>query len=204
MNIVYIHGNGASSDSFNFIRSQLSEHKSIVLEYESTNGFYNNFQQMLEQLKHVDEIFFIAHSLGGIYALHLADELRGKVLGAVTMSTPYGGSKAAQAVKYVLPFNRVLLDIQPTSSPIVEGTAMEIVHPWTNIVTLDGHSPFMLEANDGVVTHESMRQRQADMTLIDVNSNHFEVVLNNDVVAIIKKAVRNAERKTKKGQGVFA
>ncbi|MGH8809681.1 MAG: esterase/lipase family protein [Noviherbaspirillum sp.] len=203
MNIVYIHGNGASADSFNFIRTQLSEYRSIVLEYESTNGFYNNYQKMLEQLQDVEDIFIVAHSLGGIYALHLANDLRDKVLGAVTMSTPYGGSKAAQAVKYVLPFNRVLRDIQPHSPPIMEGKAIDIVHPWTNIVTLDGHSPFMLEANDGVVTQESMRHRQ-DMTLVDVNSNHFEVVLNNDAVAIIKKAIKKAERNAVHGLRVWA
>jgi pimeloyl-ACP methyl ester carboxylesterase len=203
MNIVYIHGNGATADSFNYIRLQLCEYNSIILDYDSKDGFYNNYQQMLERLQGVDDIFFIAHSLGGIYALHLANELRDKVLGAVTMSTPYGGSRAAQAVKYVLPFSRVLRDIQPHSAPIMYGKAIDIVHPWTNIVTLDGHSPFMLEANDGVVTHESMRHRD-DMTLIDVNSNHFEVVLNNDVIAIIKKAIRKAERNAVHGMRVWA
>jgi pimeloyl-ACP methyl ester carboxylesterase len=203
MNIVYIHGNGASADSFNYIRAQLSDYQSVVLDYDSGNGFYNNYQQMREQLQDVDDIFFVAHSLGGIYALHLANELRDKVLGAVTMSTPYGGSKAAQTVKFVLPFNRVLRDIQPHSPPIMEGKAIDIVHPWTNIVTLGGHSPFMLEANDGVVTHESMRHRQ-DMTLVDVNSNHFEVVLNDDVVAIIKKAVSKAERNASQRWLIFA
>ena len=194
MNIVYIHGNYATADSFNCIRLKLMAYNGITLEYDSGQGFYSNFERMIAKLQDMKNIFFVAHSLGGIYALHLANKLRDKVLGAVTMSTPYGGSWAAQAVKYMLPFSRVLRDIEPHSQPIMDGNAIEITHPWINIVTRRGHSPFMLEANDGVVTLQSMRHRK-DMRLIDVSSNHFEVLLNDDAFAIIYGAIRQAERR---------
>jgi pimeloyl-ACP methyl ester carboxylesterase len=195
MNIIYIHGNGATADSFNFIRLQLPGHNATLLEYDSTKGFYNNYQEMLERLDGIDDIFFIAHSLGGIYALHLANDLSDKVLGAVTISTPYGGSKVAQLVKYVLPFNQVLRDIQPHSAPIAEGNGFKILHPWTNIVTIGGHSSLMTEANDGVVTQDSMRYRQ-DITLIDVESNHYEILLSHEAVAIIRKAINGLKSRT--------
>ena len=51
MNIVYIHGNGATGESFNFIRMQLTGHNEILLEYDSIKGFYNNYQKMLERAK---------------------------------------------------------------------------------------------------------------------------------------------------------
>jgi pimeloyl-ACP methyl ester carboxylesterase len=199
MNIVYIHGNGASAASFNYIRTQLSEYPEILLEYQSADGFYENLERMREALDGIDDIFFVAHSLGGIYALHLAHALEDKVSGAVTLSTPYGGSEAAELVKYMLPFNRVIQEIRPRSAPIEEANKFDIKHPWTNIVTLDGHSPFMVAANDGVVTRDSMRHRE-DIRLIEVMSSHYEVVLHEETVAIIRSAIAQAgEQRLMKG-----
>lgn len=192
MNIVYIHGNGASASSFNYLRNQLLEYDSIVLEYESAHGFYHNLERMLDRLKDMRDIFFVAHSLGGIYALHLANTLADRVIGGVTMSTPYGGSEAAELVKYILPFNRVIQEIRPRSAPIKDANDLPVLHPWTNIVTLKGHSPFMAAANDGVVTRDSMRYR-TDMRLVEVLSNHYEVVLSDEVVGIIQAAIEEAK-----------
>jgi len=192
MNIVYIHGNRQSANTFNFIRTQIVGYQEIVLEYDSADGFYNNHQAMLQKLEGVENIFFIAHSLGGIHALHLANELSDKVLGGVTLSTPYGGSEAAQVIKYLMPFNQVLKDIHPRSAPILEANRFEIRHPWTNVVSTSGDSPLMLAANDGVVTQNSMRSRD-NINLIEVESNHFEIVLNPQTVDIIKKAIEEIE-----------
>lgn len=194
MHIVYIHGNAATMDSFNFIRSQLPDSQDILLEYDSKKGFDSNYQEMLERLSGVDDIFFVAHSLGGIYALHLANDLPEQVLGAVTLSTPYGGSRAAQLVQYVLPFSQVLQDIQPHSAPIAKGHGFKILHPWTNIVSTGGNSSLMPTPNDGVVSQYSMRYRQ-DMALVDVPSNHYEVLLSHEAVAVIKKAIKGVTGK---------
>lgn len=188
MHIVYIHGNAATGESFNFIREHLRGHQDIVLEYDSTNGFYNNYAGMLERLSGLNDLFFIAHSLGGIYALHLANELGDSVRGAVTLSTPYGGSEAAQFVQYVLPFNQVLRDIQPHSAPIVDGHAVALSQPWVNVVSMRGHSPLMAAANDGVVTQQSMRYRR-DMTLFEVDTGHYEILLSREAVDIIRNTL---------------
>lgn len=192
MNIVFIHGNQASAESFNFIRSHLTRYNQFLLEYDSEHGFYYNHQRMRAQLEGVDDIFFVAHSLGGIHALHLANALKNKVRGGVTMSTPYGGSKAAEVVKYLLPFSQVVKDIQPLSAPIVEGNAFKLMHPWTNIVSTKGHSPLMTLANDGVVTQDSMRHRE-DITVVDVPHNHYEILLSHEAVTIIKEAIEEIE-----------
>lgn len=192
MNIVYIHGNAATPDSFNFIRMHLTGYNEILLRYDSRDGFDNNYKAMLERLRGTKDIFFVAHSLGGIYALHLANELADQVLGAVTMSTPYGGSGEAMFAKYMLPFNRVLKEIQPHSAPILEANAVEIRHPWTAIVSTAGHSPLMATANDGVVTQASMRYRK-DIRLVEVASNHYEVVLAHEAVAIIREAIQEVK-----------
>ena len=194
MNLVYIHGNHATADSFNFIRSKLSGHNDILLEYDSAHGFYSNHARMLESLADMPDLFFIAHSLGGIHALHLAAELGEQVLGGVTMSTPYGGSEAAEMVACLLPFSQVLKDIRPRSAPILEGKRIALNVPWTNLVSTAGASPFMLAANDGVVTQDSMRHRD-DIQLVDIACNHFEIVLNQQALAVIQGEITQVKKR---------
>lgn len=184
MNLVYIHGANATSESFNHIRDKLG--KGIDVNYDSRNGFENNLKDMLVELKNVKDIAFIAHSLGGIYAIHLANAIPKQVLGAVTLSTPYGGAEVADYAKYFLPFSRLMRDIGPSSWVMKQAHKIKIQHPWTNIVTVKGQSPFMHEPNDGVVSIASQKHH-ADMELIEIEFNHYEVVLSEQVVNIIKE-----------------
>lgn len=161
--------------------------------YKSSQGFFNNLERIHAEIEHLDNIFFIAHSLGGIYALHLADKLRGKVRAAVTLSTPYGGSQGAQVAQMLLPlYNpQLMADIAPNSGPISQSRAIEIHCPWTNLVTISGNSSLMMAANDGVVTEASMRSR-SDMRLVDVNANHYEIVMSHEALNVIKSALKAA------------
>jgi pimeloyl-ACP methyl ester carboxylesterase len=187
MNLVYIHGAGATSNSFNFIRPHLGN--GIDINYSNEAGFKNNLESMLETLKDVKDVFFVAHSLGGVYALHIADRIPSQVLGAVTMSSPYGGSEVADYVKYLMPSSRLLQDIGVNSWPIQYVRTIDLKHPWCNIVTVKGQNHFMLEANDGVVSIASQRARK-DMELIEIGHNHYEVVLSDRVVKLIKERIK--------------
>lgn len=182
MKLVYIHGANATSESFNYIRSKLGD--GISINYDSRNGFENNLKDITEQLAPVKDMAFIAHSLGGIYALHVANAMPNQVLGAVTLSTPYGGAEVADYAQYFLPFSRLMRDIGPRSWSMRQADRIKIQHPWTNIVTMKGQSPFMLAANDGVVTIASQRHHE-DMELVEVDYNHYEVVLSDVVVELI-------------------
>jgi pimeloyl-ACP methyl ester carboxylesterase len=187
MNLVYIHGASATSESFNYIRSKLGD--GIAINYDSRNGFENNLKDILAQLADVNDIAFIAHSLGGIYALHIANAIPSQVLGAVTLSTPYGGAEVADYAQYFLPFSRLMRDIGPNSWAMKQARKINIQHPWTNIVTTAGQSPFMIAANDGVVTINSQRHHK-DMELVEIDYNHYEVVLSDEVVELIKERVK--------------
>jgi len=191
MNLVYIHGASATSDSFNYITSKVGQ--GIAVNYDSRNGFENNLADIIDQLKSVKDIFFVAHSLGGIYSLHIANEIPQQVLGAVTLSTPYGGAEVADYAKYFLPFSRLMRDIGPTSWAFKQADQIKIQHPWTNIVTVKGQSPFMLAHNDGVVTVASQKHH-ADMELIEVDCNHYEVVLSDKVITLIKERVKKFKK----------
>ena len=191
MTLVYIHGASATSDSFNFIRGKIG--KGIDINYDSRNGFKNNLAEMIEQMKDVEDMAFIAHSLGGIYALHIANALPEQVVGAVTLSTPYGGAEVAEYAKYFLPFSRLMRDIGPNSWAFEQADKIKIQHPWTNVVTVKGQSPFMLAHNDGVVTVDSQKHH-IDMELVEVDYNHYEVVLAEPVVKIIKERVKKFKK----------
>ena len=195
MLIVYIHGASATSESFNYIRKQITGYEDLVINYDSRNGFEKNLADMRYQLSNYHSIFFICHSLGGIYALHLADELKGKVLGAVTLSTPYGGAEVADVAKYFLPYSRLLKDIGPSSWAMRQGDAIDIHHPWTNVVTVKGNSPWVPSPNDGVVTVSSQRHHDQGMELIELDYNHYEVVLSDRVIEIIKERITQCSAK---------
>jgi pimeloyl-ACP methyl ester carboxylesterase len=141
---------------------------------------------MQSTLQNYQNLVFVAHSLGGIYALHLANAMPNSVKGAVTLSTPYGGAEVADYAQYFLPFSRLMRDIGPSSWVMKQASKIKIQHPWTNIVTVKGQSPFMHEPNDGVVTIASQKHH-ADMELIEVDYNHYEVVLSDQVVKLIKE-----------------
>ena len=191
MTLVYIHGASATSESFNYIRSKLGS--GIDINYDSRNGFENNLEDMKAQLKDVKDMAFVAHSLGGVYSLHIANAMPKSVKGAVTLSTPYGGAEVAEFAQFFLPFSRLMRDIGPSSWAMKQADNIKIQHPWTNIVTVKGQSPFLLEHNDGVVTISSQRHHE-DMELVEVDYNHYEVVLAEPVIKIIKERIKKFKK----------
>jgi predicted alpha/beta hydrolase family esterase len=191
MKIVYIHGANATSESFNYIRNKLGS--GIDINYDSRNGFENNLKDMQATLDGQTDLVFVAHSLGGIYSLHLANAMPEAVKGAITLSTPYGGAAVADYAKYFLPFSRLMRDIGPSSWAMKQADKIKIQHQWTNVVTVKGQSPFMHEPNDGVVTIAS-QQHHADMELIEVDFNHYEVVLSDLVVGLIQERVNKFKK----------
>ena len=185
--IVYIHGANATGESFNYIRQQIHQ-PDLIIEYNSACGFVNNLQDMADKLRNERRVFFVAHSLGGVYAMHLAQRMSKRVAGAVTISTPYGGSEVADIARWFLPFSRLMRDIGPNAYPMRQTNHMTLPCAWANIVTTHGSCPFISEPNDGVVTHRSMRHHADKMQLIDIPLNHYEILLSNRTVNIIDSA----------------
>ena len=192
--IVYIHGASATAESFTHIRQYVRDEfdePEIVLEYKSANGFENNLAEMKGKLDGEERLFFVSHSLGGIYALYLADHYRETTHGGVSLSTPYGGSAEADFARYFLPFNRLMKDIGAISGPLFDSRHIEAPKNWTQIVTTEGASPWIVDDNDGVVTLKSMRFR-TDFEQIELPLNHYEVVLSNRVSQIILDKIKKA------------
>jgi hypothetical protein len=192
--IVYIHGASATAESFthirHYVRDQFDEPE-MVLEYKSDHGFDNNLSTMKGKLDDAERLFFISHSLGGIYSLYLADYYKETTRGGVSLSTPYGGSREADFARYFLPFNQLMKDSGAIRGPIVKSRKIPAPPNWTQIVTTAGQSPWINQSNDGVVTLESMKYRK-DFELIEMPLNHYEVVVSDKVVEIILDRIKKA------------
>lgn len=185
--IVYIHGASATAESFTHIRQYVRDtfdEPDTMLEYKSSDGFDHNLEQMKGKLDGEERLFFISHSLGGIYALYLANWYRETTHGGVSLATPYGGSEQADFARYFLPFNQLMKDIGTMSHPMREAGYLTAPPNWTQVVTTVGQSPWIQEPNDGVVTLKSMRSR-TDFELVEMDLNHYEVVISDRVVELI-------------------
>ena len=185
--VVFIHGAGASSSTFNWIREKVSFTNYTLIEYDNKHGFFPNLARMEYELKDKKNIFFVAHSLGGIYALHLHKKLN-NVIGAVTLATPYGGSRTADWAAMAMPKFQIFHDVGTKSQPIMLADSIEITVPWLQIVTTLGDVPYHSGKNDGVVTYASMTKRK-DIDYIAYPYNHFEIVVAMEVPSTIKETL---------------
>ena len=133
-----------------------------------------------------DEVSDYPYVLGHLLSLdtEYADFYKEKTIGGISLSTPYGGSKEADFAKYFLPFNKLMKDIGSMRGPLFESRYISTPKNWTNVVTTVGASPWIHDENDGVVTLESMKFRE-DFELIEVDLNHYEVIISDKVVKII-------------------
>jgi len=189
MRTVYIHGATASSLTFAYIQQQLQIKDPVYVNYDSRNRFHDNFKDIHNTVLDLKSDFqIIAHSLGGIYALHLLQHFPKKLKRVVTLSTPYNGSEIAVYGKLFNPTYNLFRDITPYSKAIRESKQIKITIPWTQVVTTNGYSPWFVVPNDGVVTRSSMEWRN-DMEQLDVACNHYEVVQSNQVCDIINDRI---------------
>ena len=185
---VFIHGANQSRVCWNYIIKvlELSDGDYTCIEYTSLEPFDDNLDQMTDTVKEVpDGSCFVGHSLGGIYAMHLYKHFPQKFSQAITISTPFGGSSAADYLKYISPSTRLFKDVGRKSLPITSILDLKLDIPWTQMVTVRGNSPWLRSRNDGIVTERSMTVRD-DMEHVEVFANHYEVLVYDPVVETIK------------------
>lgn len=191
MQIVYIHGANATPASFNYLRERVGD--GMCVSYNSRDGFKANLAMIHKELSSLNDMVLVCHSLGGIYALHLAEMLADRINQGISLSTPYGGHGMADYARMFMPFNPLLNDISPSSWPIRGSSKIEIKWPWCNVVTTGGNIPWAMGPNDGVVTIDSMKIRK-DMDLIALDCNHYEVLQNPATVEIIRDRINGVKR----------
>jgi len=187
MKIVYIHGATASERSFAFVQKSIGAKKPLYLNYDKSTTAKDNLQVMYDTLENEKgPFFYIVHSLGGIYATYLQKHFEGRSVGCVSLATPFGGSEIASWGSMLNPGYQLFRDIAPTSSFIRDSRRTPITIPWTQVLTTVGDVPWLSGRNDGIVTYKSMTCR-TDVKYEQVDRNHYEIVLSQRAVDIIKQ-----------------
>jgi pimeloyl-ACP methyl ester carboxylesterase len=191
INVIWIHGANQSSLSFQYLRQQTNFKKEIFVNYSSMNKFFDNLDMIVEEVQGRGPHFVIGHSLGGLYALHLTQYIR--VLGGVSISTPFAGSSTADWAKYIVPNYPLFRDIGRKADPIRKAQEITLTVPWAQIVSTEGQVPYHGGPNDGVVTIESMKSR-ADMEHIEVPHTHYETMCSDRVADIVAQGYNKCLR----------
>lgn len=189
MKIVYIHGATASERSFAYIQKSFRAKDPIYLNYEKDTTARDNLSAMkIELLKHDEPLFIIAHSMGGLYATYLQEEFS-NIKGVVSLATPFNGSEIAMWGAMLNPSYQLFQDITTHSSFITNSRKIKIKVPWLQVVTTIGDVPWISGKNDGIVTYSSMTCRD-DIDYIEIDRNHYEVVLSKRVINLIKEKLK--------------
>lgn len=173
--IVYIHGANSSSVSFNYIKAKLPIHNAIDIEYDCRVPLQQTIGNLQTQFSNAEPFSIVAHSLGGIIAVYLATTPVEKI---VTLSTPFGGSKEADLLKWLHP-SQLFNDICTSSWSIRNIPQTKV--PMLSFVT-NGHPTNLIrEPNDGIVSVQSQRALKGPH-YIELDVNHYEVLLHPEPV----------------------
>jgi len=192
--VIFIHGAGQSGLCWNYYISQLRPMKFINLRYDIETPFFDNLERLAYEIRNEDDIIFISHSLGGLYALHLYDRLKPKVLSSVSISSPFGGSLTADWARYIIPNYLLFKEIGIRSRPVRTGLGVDIdTLKWIQIVSTNGGVPWHKGHNDGVVSVAS-QYAHPQMRKIEMPLTHHESLVSPDVCLVLHEEI---ERNTK-------
>lgn len=183
--ILWIHGAGQSGTSFNYLRSQLPDWPSTIVEYSSEYKFSYNIQKIREKLDPDRPSFVVGHSMGGLYGLHLAKNTN--IIGGVSISTPLNGLAIADWGRYFLPKYPLFRDIGRRGSVVLEAKNIPLNVPWLQVITTGGNVPYLEYPNDGVCTISSMTPERDDMDIVYIKHTHYEIICSEKLCDIIKQ-----------------
>lgn len=189
--IVLIHGAHQSNVTFEYFRHALPGFQYINVEWSPVGGFYNNLDEMCAAVEPRGPVYIVGHSMGGIYAAHLAQHV--ECIGGATIATPWGGSKQADWVNIVMQYP-LYKEVGTKSQVIIDARNHDLPGRWTNYVSTQGNVPGMNEPNDCVLTVKSMTARK-DIRTKYIEATHYEIVMSTDLIhSIGKNFIRASEK----------
>lgn len=191
-NIVLIHGAHQSNITFEYFRHALPGFNYINVEWSTTGGFYDNLDEMIVAIKDRGPVFLVGHSMGGIYAAHLSQHV--ECVGGVTIAAPWGGSRAADWFKYIVPGYPLYREVGTKSPIILDAMQFNLPGRWTNYVSTEGNVPGMGGENDCVLTIESMAARK-DIRSKYIRATHYEIVMSGELIHSVGKDFLRASEK---------
>lgn len=185
MKVLLIHGANASKVCWNWIGSNIKNHDRF--EWQMMTDPEENLQIMEEKLS--EPSLVVGHSMGGLYAWHLAQRHPDLVTGAISIATPWGGIIQADIWKlfnFSTPWLRMVSRLEPWT---VQCRLLEPPVPWTNIVCSRGFDLLGVGANDGVVTVASQRELMKPWDEVNLEYGHNEVLQSNELLDIIRQRI---------------
>lgn len=194
--IWYIHGANCSSLSFSYFEKMLPKHNVNHIEYEPTHTIPELLNFVYSSLPVNTPISIIGHSLGGVIAVLMSQHRNAanyKIEKIVTLASPFGGSKAANILKWIHPEHRFLNDLSQYSDVIMNLQNKGAIVPTLNLISTTGTLPIMREPNDGIVSVASQHAlRGARKQELPVN--HFEILLSEESIRLTKEFIWEPKR----------
>lgn len=198
-NIVFIHGSGSSSLSYNFLEIWLPEHNVLSIEYDTQDppdDIVTRIQTSIYDTFGNQAFSVVAHSYGcllGMKAVVQFDTCNE----FVAMSAPWGGSRTAKWLSYAFRHSKLFNALNPKSAFITALQSINNKFKIINIVTTGTRGTGndlagMGETNDGTLTvrtQKSVPSNFNNLTQIEMGTSHNEVLVNFDTVEIIKSEI---------------
>ena len=181
--ILAIHGAYSSPFIFNYMKSQLPRtYKWQFFDYRKNPE--GHMGPLIDQLQKCisDECHVIGHSMGGILALWLGENLAVKTI--TTIATPLDGLDVS------------IFQSMLTRSPYIKEMAhgskfLKHIHnqpycmPVQHLISTKGYNPFIYEESDGVVTMRSQRGWHTG-EVHDIPANHAEIMMHDETIELVK------------------
>lgn len=193
-NILYIHGAYSSKISFNFMNEAFPTHDKLLINYDC---LINSFDKCVSRINDEANIYFsgnkfhiIGHSYGGIIGAHIAYE-NSNVEKLITLSSPFGGFTKAFFLSLCFPHISFFDEIKPNSKILYRIRSRRLKKPFLKVITTGGSVPWIIGPNDGVVPMNSQTCIYSSDTMIFEKLNHFEVLLDETVIANLKNFIFN-------------
>jgi len=189
MLIIYIHGANSTPATFNYIKRSLPKHSAIDISYQNDIDLEDIIEDAYSRIPEGKPVHIIGHSLGGLIAVAISqlNEVRKdkQIEKILTISSPFGGCKGADLLRWIYPTHRLFSDISTVSPTVRVIKKIGAVVQTKCLVTNHGAIPLINGENDGVVSVESqMALKGAEFA--KQSHNHFEVLLSDDTVNSIR------------------
>lgn len=185
LNVVYIHGLNSSHHSFNYVVRELPPHNAICVDYKSQQSLVASVFEVIKQIPQDEKVALVGHSLGGVIASLIAGDNESRIDKLVTISSPLGGSKAANTLRWFPNTFPVLNDIVPRGPLITRCSSLNLSTPTLSIISTGGHLPTSPERNDSVVAVSSQKALKFAKH-VEIPANHFEVLVHDKTVRELK------------------
>ncbi len=188
----YVHGANSTPRSFAWLRDQFATPHAVTdITYQTSRPLNEALDWLKGEAAKAQAPFsIIAHSIGGVLAIGLANAFPDRVEKVVTLASPFLGCKAATMLRWLAPCS-LFDDIHPYSPFITEQRLRPTSVPTLSIVTTAGGTPVLGEPNDGVVTVASQRGLRGP-TYRNLAVNHFEVLLDSEAATLTRDFIFGA------------